>query len=341
MQRMTFMELAQTLAAYLAIPALLLYPVGFFALFMQFYGYFDFEFYTAWYAASLANRLMVIGVGGSILIVPLILSVLFTWRVSQRLCKHSDRVGWGSFGRWHGLVAKLVLVSALWSVLYVLWSRILTAGRISCLAIVGRRYNESQAEAARHQLSLIESFGPALIFVIGGLIGGRLIMASYRTYRDAFYENRLRYPETGYNGIRFFSNGITQGWLLPGLVVAYMTGIIAALCLVYLMPAFMPFMDYGKVTVSISERGEHPDRYLSYAERSWHVIHRYHNKEGERWYGVLTLSEGTVRDARVVPLGLSNPRVAPLPWPRDADQNWCGAPPPPPPNDQGADKAKG
>jgi hypothetical protein len=334
MPRMTITEWAQTLAAYFAIPTVLLYPFGYFALFTQFYKYFSLEFYTAWYATSLANRLMVIGVGVTILLVPLIGSVLFTWLVSQLLCRHSDRVGWGSFGRSHGLVVKLASVSALVFVLHFLWTRILTAGRMSCLAIVGRGYNEPAAEAARHQLSLNESVTPTLIFVAGGLLGGRLILASYRKYRQTEYERLGLYPETGYNGLRFFSNGITQGWLLSGLVVAYITAITAALFLVYLMPGFMPFMDYGKVTGLISERGEHPDRYLSFAEGRWHVIHRYHNKKGTRWYGILTLSEGTVRDARVIPLGLSNPRVAPLPWPKDADQKWCGAGPPPPPNKQ-------
>jgi hypothetical protein len=237
MSRMSFTDIAQTIAAYLAIPAVLLYPVGLFALFTQFYGYFSFEFYTAWIAASLANRMMVIGVGATILIVPLIGSVALTWLVSQLLCSHSDREGWGSLRRWHGLAAKLVLVSALAFVLYVLWSRILIAGRVSCLAIVGRRYEEPPAEAMRHQLNLYpDSFWPSVIFVFGGLMGGMLILLAYRKYREIVYQDEGVYPETGYNGIRFFSNGITQGWLLSGLVVAYCTGIVASLLLVGLMP---------------------------------------------------------------------------------------------------------
>jgi hypothetical protein len=328
MSRMSFTDIAQTIAAYLAIPAVLLYPVGLFALFTQFYGYFSFEFYTAWIAASLANRMMVIGVGATILIVPLIGSVALTWLVSQLLCSHSDREGWGSLRRWHGLAAKLVLVSALAFVLYVLWSRILIAGRVSCSAIVGRRYLEPPVEAMRHQLNLYpDSFWPSVIFVFGGLIGGMLILLAYRKYREIVYQDEGVYPETGYNGIWFFSNGITQGLLLSGLVVAYCTGIVASLLLVGLMPAFMPYMTYGD---SLEDPVDHENRYLSHTEGRWYVIHRYRNKNDDRWYGLLALSEEYVSNTRVVPLSKFNPRTAPLPWLQDADQIWCDAPPPPP-----------
>jgi hypothetical protein len=91
--RMSVLDIAQAIAAYLAVPAILLYPFGLFALFMQFIGYFDFEFQTAWYAASLADRTVVIGLGVTILIVPLIGSVLLTWAVSQILCRHGDHEG--------------------------------------------------------------------------------------------------------------------------------------------------------------------------------------------------------------------------------------------------------
>jgi hypothetical protein len=43
----SFLNLAQTLAAYLALPVVLLYPFGFVALFAQFTNYFRLDFYTA------------------------------------------------------------------------------------------------------------------------------------------------------------------------------------------------------------------------------------------------------------------------------------------------------
>jgi hypothetical protein len=57
------------------------------------------------------------------------------------------------------------------------------------------------------------------------------------------------------------------------------------------------------------------------------VIHRYRNKEGDRWYGLLALSDEYVFNTSVVPLSRFNPRTAPLPLLQDADQTWCGAPP--------------
>ena len=47
-QRTNWTEIAQTLAAYVAVPVALLYPFGFLALFVQFTNYFYLDFYTAW-----------------------------------------------------------------------------------------------------------------------------------------------------------------------------------------------------------------------------------------------------------------------------------------------------
>ena len=75
--RVDWRSIADTLAAYLAIPVLLLYPFGFLALFVQFMKYFDFEFYTAWYAASLVNRMVAISLGTTILAMAMIGGVLY------------------------------------------------------------------------------------------------------------------------------------------------------------------------------------------------------------------------------------------------------------------------
>ena len=68
-------DIAQTLAAYVAIPVALVYPFGFFALFVQFTHYYLFDFYTAWYAASLVNRMVAMGQGVNILALALVVSV--------------------------------------------------------------------------------------------------------------------------------------------------------------------------------------------------------------------------------------------------------------------------
>lgn len=40
----------------------------------------------------------------------------------------------------------------------------------------------------------------------------------------------------------------------------------------------------------------------------------------------MALTDEDVQSARVTPISLFNPRVGPLPWSRNADQNVCGAP---------------
>lgn len=74
----SFLNLAQTLGAYLALPVVLLYPFGFVALFAQFINYFRLDFYTAWYAASLVNRVVILGQGATILAVALVGGVLLS-----------------------------------------------------------------------------------------------------------------------------------------------------------------------------------------------------------------------------------------------------------------------
>jgi hypothetical protein len=62
----------QTLAAYVAVPVALLYPVGFFASFAQFMNYYFLDFYTAWYTASLVNQMVAIEEGVTILALALL-----------------------------------------------------------------------------------------------------------------------------------------------------------------------------------------------------------------------------------------------------------------------------
>jgi hypothetical protein len=90
-QRRSWTEIVQTLTAYVAVPVALVYPFGFFALFAQVTKYFYLDSYTAWYAASLVNRMVAIGQGVTILALALIGSVLLSALISQILLKHAKR----------------------------------------------------------------------------------------------------------------------------------------------------------------------------------------------------------------------------------------------------------
>ena len=228
------------------------------------------------------------------------------------------------------------------------YSRVLTAGRVSCLAIFGRDYREVGTEAVRHQLNLWpDSLIPAVIFVVGGIWGGHRIHSAYQRWRESEYDREGRYPPADYRLLPFFKRGVAQGWILPGLSAAYGFSVLASLWLAWTTPAFMPFMYYNP-GIEATERGDvSDDRYLSRVTGSWYVIHRYYvevqdereyrpipppdEKRTERRYSVLALSDEEARYAAVVPLSAMNPRVAPLPWLEDADEQVCGAPSAPPP----------
>ena len=175
--RTSFLDIAQTLTAYLAIPALLLYPFGFTALFLKFTRYFGLEFYTAWYAASLVNRMVVIGLGTSILLVTLLGGVLLAGNVGQGLLR-KDHSGLSTVRRWSMLVARLVIAPLVVLVLYILYSRIVAAGRVYGKAIVGNQSNDCRDEALRHQLNLWpDSLMPALVLTLGAVIVGCIYTA--------------------------------------------------------------------------------------------------------------------------------------------------------------------
>ena len=368
--RTNFLEIAQTLAAYVAIPVALVYPFGFVALFLQFMRYFGLESYTGWYAVSLVNRTIVMGQGATILIVALTGSVLLAGIVGHILLRYENRTDTGRFVPW-GMVVELAVVSLVALVLYVLYSRILAAGRISWSAIAGLQSNECRDNALRHQLNLWpDSLPPAFIFVLGVLLGGFVIYGSCLEYRQRANANERRSSVVAPrpSGIhrfliriwtligrpfRFFVEGVTQRWILPGLTVAYIFAICASLWLAWATPAFMPYVNFGFANAVSEEQllaedppaadssggpDEQPfyaaepptqptsDRYLSHAEGHWHFLHRGESTAGKREYRVISLREYEVSYARVVDAGVKG-RVAPFPWqhPSTRDLEPCSA----------------
>jgi hypothetical protein len=315
-------DIAETLTAYLAIPALLLYPFGFLALFVQFARYFEFEFYTAWYAASLVNRVVAIGLGFSILVVTLVGSVLLSGLVSQILLRHDNGAHVRSLRRQGSLRFKLALVAIIMFALYILYSRMLAAGRVYGLVIFGNApIDDCREEALRHQLNLWpDSLVPALILVAGGLWGGWLTYKSYRRYRHGVSANEGLGPVVDYRTrsiFQFLTNGVTQGWIVRGLVVAYTFGIVASLVLAWAMPGFMPFMTYGNDVQALMEKPLE-NRFLSYTDGRWYFIHRGENEEGQREYRVLSARDDEVKYVGVRRHPDWASRAAPFPWSENA-----------------------
>lgn len=320
--RDSFLSLAQTLTAYLALPVVLLYPFGFVALFAQFTNYFRLDFYTAWYAASLVNRVVALGQGVTILAAALIGSVLLSGIVGQIFLRHDDS-GASSrrFVRGRQLVSKLVFVFALTLLIYVLYSRIQAAGRLFGPAILGNKPAGCREEALRHQLNLWpDSLVPALIFLAGGLWGGWLMYEAYRRYRQSVSMNEGLGPVIDHRvrgTLRFLVRGITQGWILPGLVVAYVFGIAASLMLAWYTPAYLPLLTYGDTPEYQGEVEPTHNRLLSHADGNWHFLHR-EKIEGGRKYRIVSFTEGEAKFIRVRPHRATAFRVAPFPWSEDA-----------------------
>jgi hypothetical protein len=315
------LETAQVLAAYLAVPAILVYASGFFAVFLQFMKYFRLDFYTAWYAAAVTNRTVVAGLGSAILVVVLLGGVLLSGAVGQALLLRRDPEVVGTFRRWVTIGVRLVILPLVAFVLFVLYGRIFAAGRASCLAIVGRRYpsDESVEQAMRHQLNVWpDSVLTALIFVVGTVVGGWLMFRSHQKYRG---QERLSVDQYRLGNIhRFFYRGITEGWILAGLAVAYLACIIASLWLTLYSPAFVPLMTHGPTQEYGGPEEPTHNRFLSHAEGQWYFLHRIGTgDEGE--YEILALAGGEEKYIRISAIGAGKPRVAPLPWP-EAAKTW-------------------
>jgi len=300
--RISLSEIAQTLAAYVAIPVALVYPFGFFALFVQFTKYFGLDFYTAWYAASLVNKMVAIGQGVTILAIALFGSVLLSAKIAQILLKHNNLyIEYKSTGssrlrricvrrrslraklrrvfRQHPLlrrcllVTKLIMLLAVTLILYISYSRILAGGRISWFVIRGRKSTECDlVQAHRHQLNLWpDSLFPALVFIVGCSLGGWLIYRSYESHRKSVDEIRYRSPLEDYRlRPEFFKRGVTAGWILSGLATAYVVSVLASVLLAAYTPAFMPYMTYGSTIQYQGGKEPTNNRFLSHAEGQWY-----------------------------------------------------------------------
>ena len=334
-QRTTLVEAAQTLAAYVAVPVALVYPFGFFALFVQFAKYFFLDLHTAWYAASLTNRVLAIGQGTIILVLALVASVVLSAMFAQVLLNYNLGEG-RSNSRRRGVLCAIGL-SLLTLTLYIAFSRVLAGGRPSLFALRGRESTECyEAQARWHQLNLWpDSLLPASIFLAGCLIGGWFIYKSYRNFLGT-EENKGRHLSQDFR-LRpgFFGRGVTEGWIRSGLTIAYAFSVIASVFLAAYTPAYLPFMTYGG-TVEYRGAKEPTDKaFLSYAEGHWYFLHRLENDNDDNigpWirpdFKIVSLAQDKADHVRVRPNPPRASRVAPLPLglavpPLDMPEGHC------------------
>ena len=331
-QRISFLDVVQTLAAFVALPVALLYPVGFFALFAQFVNYYFMDLYTAWYAASLVNRMVAIEQGVTILALALLASVILTVIIARRFLAHDksivpseDESNESRFERRGALYAELIGISLVILVLYSAYSRIVAGGgRLSWFglwfALRGRLSTEcNEVKIARHQVELWpDALVPASIFLVGCLWGGWLVYSRYQAYRRRTYTDRDRYPADRrlHNAI---VGGVTEGWILSGLAIAYMFSVFASIVLAWYTPAFMPYMTYGDTVEHRGEPKPTVNTFLSHTEGQWYFLHRIEKDTDDNpktWklpdYTIVSIAEREVKHVRVRPNPPMASRAAPL-----------------------------
>jgi hypothetical protein len=332
-RRSGWLEIAQTLAAYVAVPVALVYPFGFFALFVQFTKYFYLDFYTAWYAASLVNRMVAIGQGVTILALALGVSVLLSAKIAQILLKHAKNTRSSRlrrifvrrrFVRRHVRGAKLTTLLLVTLILYIAYSRILAGGRVSWFVLRGRQSTECDLDQAmRHQLNLWpDSLVPASIFLAGCSLGGWLIYRSYQGYRERVDAASRRPPSEDYRlRPEFFNRGVTEGWVRSGLALAYASSVLASIVLAAYTPAYVPYITLKPSVEYLEGKGSTNNRFLSHTEGQWYLLHRIERDSDynpPRWsppnYNIVSVEEGQVKHVRVSPNPPRASRVEPLPW---------------------------
>jgi hypothetical protein len=209
-------------------------------------------------------------------------------------------------------------------ILYSAYSRIVAQGTLSWpavhLALRGRLSIEcNKRKVAWHQLELWpDALVPASIYLVGCLWGGWLIYSSYQNYRRRTYDNRLLYLEDRRLGNTILE-GVTKGWLLSGLAIAYLFSVFASIVLAYNTPAYMPYMTYGPTVEHRGEPKPNVNSFLSHTENQWYLLHRIPNdtdKKAKTWkppdFVIVSLADSKVKHVRVRPNPPKASRVAPL-----------------------------
>jgi hypothetical protein len=224
------------------------------------------------------------------------------------------------FERRGALYVKLVGFSLFILILYSVYSRVVAGGRVSWFALRGRLSTECNADKVEwHQLELWpDALVPASIYLVGCLWGGWLIYSSYQAYLRRTDTNRLLYPADRRLDNSIFA-GVTEGWILSGLAIAYMFSVVASIVLALNTPAFMPYMTYGPTVKHRGEPKPTVNVFLSHSESQWYFLHRIQkdtDDDPKTWirpdFTIVSLAERKVKYVRVRPNPPKASRVAPL-----------------------------
>lgn len=324
--------IGETLVAYIGIPAVLLYPVGFLVLAIQLCFANSLEFFTAWHATSQIPTTVVAGQGGKVLLVPFAISLIISPLVAVLLLYFKQNP---NFNRWlkgtkketteresfkdkvkaapiklvvgiSNLVAEAIKVFREWIEVFKqkrFTEKVNAAAKVLVVGILVWGVIMGVTLLTDHpRLLYFELFSaPAAIL---SLVGGALIA------RDHGDENKLKLA-TVLTGAWLW-RGVAEKWVFNGLLVAYLGSVLSAVLAVVILGLLNQNPSLPGITLSASDDsydkiGDPDDDkveawngapllLLSYSNGYWYVINEEGKSDGDVF---LTISDDDVEDITV------------------------------------------
>jgi hypothetical protein len=284
-------DFAETLAAYIGIPAILLYPVGFLVFVLQISSFYPFDFSTAWYATSLIPATVVTGQGAKYLLVPLLISVIISTLVAHQLVAKYGKALSEAFkpkqakeeeasseqrSPLRRFITRRRHVSALLTELSVLRRQRLVPGISVIMTLV-----LIVALLIAPLVGLLVAFAtgrPGFLYwgflvplgTVSGLIGAGLIAFSY--YERTGSEGTEVTSGSARSSVSWLWRGATERWIFKGLLVAYAGSVLSALLIILPLDRLGQDPDLPHVKMQVSGHEIEDGVLLSHSDGYWHVI---------------------------------------------------------------------
>ena len=266
----SFLDIGQMLAAYIGIPAILLYPVGFLVFVLQVWNFYPFDFSTAWYAASLIPVTVATGQGVKYLLMPLVISVIVSSVLSsvfaRRLIVEYRKALQEGLEQNRDAPTGLVLSTLLrrrrerlmWLLAIALVVLLLTVALVVFFAL----------KTGREGILYWAFFIP--LGAISGLIGSWRISSDYYETLHTADDEQLQGATRSFS---WLLRGVRERWVFRGLLLAYGGSVLSAFFIVFILDALDQDLDLPHVTMDVSGRPTIEDGLLlSHSDGYWHVI---------------------------------------------------------------------
>jgi hypothetical protein len=263
-------DIATAFAAFVAIPAVLFYPVGFLSRWLQIYTPYDIKIQTAWHATAVIDKLDVVGQGALVLIPPLVLSILLSILLGNVIYLFKGAPDASQVQRRRSFVGLVLLAEFVVVLLCLLAFKI-----FSCALLIGAAPRDLEQGGTCLTSDLVISILSILGYSLGCAFGGHLIYRDFDRVsqtKTAPYGRVVRATDRErplYCLPYIKGRSLSERWILRGLAVAYVVSILAVLLLSpFLEEPSLPRVVYGpendrKVGLLLSH----------HADGRWYVLH--------------------------------------------------------------------